>query len=75
MILKTLSKIKQEDSKGIIVVPAWINQHWFPLFKTLLIDKPLIFKPNGNLLSMYREGTQTLMHVTLMAGIVSGQPS
>ena len=51
MILKALSKIKKEKAYGIIVVPRWKTQPWFPLFLRLAVGKPLLFRPNKNLLS------------------------
>ena len=39
LILKALAKIKREKATGILVVPYWKNQPWFPLFKSLIIKK------------------------------------
>lgn len=38
MLLKTLVKIKQDMSTGILIVPKWENQPWFPLFTELLVE-------------------------------------
>lgn len=77
MVLKTLRKIKSENACGIIVVPSWKNQPWFPLFEELIIDEPIIFRPNSNLLL---SPCRTIrhpqsIHLTLIAGLVSGKRS
>ncbi|XP_044594888.1 uncharacterized protein LOC123272255 [Cotesia glomerata] len=36
MILKVINKIKVEKASGIVVVPNWPNQPWYPLFLDLL---------------------------------------
>ena len=75
MILKALSKIKKEGAEGIIVVPFWKNQAWFPLFKSLIIGETIIFEPNDHmLLSSCR--TKTHPHarkLRLIAARVSGR--
>ena len=50
VIIKVLKKIKLEKSSGIVVVPNWPNQPWFPLFYELLTEEPLFLKPNRFLL-------------------------
>lgn len=50
LILKTLQKIIKDKATGIIVIPSWSNQPWFPLFKRLIISDEIIFQPNENLL-------------------------
>ena len=77
VIIKVLKKIKAEKSSGIVVVPNWPNQPWYPLFYELLIDQLLIFKPNPSLLlspcrSKTHPRAQTL---ELMAGKLSSKLS
>lgn len=77
LILKVLIKIKNDKETGIMVVPNWPSQPWFPMFKELLIDKPLIFRPDNNLLlslSRNKEHPQA-RHITLVAGKVSAKHS
>lgn len=50
MILNILKKIQIDKAEGIMMVSYWPAQPWFPLFKKLLIDEPIYFKPNINLL-------------------------
>ena len=46
LVLKTIAKILEDKATGIIVVPFWENQPWFPLFKRLFLNKPIVFYPN-----------------------------
>lgn len=73
MISRTLDKIIQDKASGILVVPAWPSQPWHPLFIALLVDKPLIFKPNKNLLlSPFSEPHPLHKEISLVAGKLSG---
>ncbi|KAL7288497.1 hypothetical protein TKK_0017462 [Trichogramma kaykai] len=51
IILKVLRKIKRENAEGILVVPDWPSQPWFPLFNSLISSEPIKFLPNPNLLT------------------------
>lgn len=51
IILRVLQKIITEKAQGIVVVPIWNTQPWFPVFTSLLIEEPLILKPDKFLLS------------------------
>ena len=52
VISRTLKKIKAKKAEGILVVPYWPNQAWFPvLFKTL-IDIPVLITCRKNLLKL-----------------------
>ncbi|KAB0790104.1 hypothetical protein PPYR_15571, partial [Photinus pyralis] len=50
LILRTLRKIIEEEATGIVVVPFWKSQPWYPLFCKLSIDKIIHLGPNDNLL-------------------------
>ena len=41
-ISRTLKKIKAEKAEGILVVPYWQNQAWFPVLFKMLIDIPVL---------------------------------
>ncbi|OXU26260.1 hypothetical protein TSAR_007120 [Trichomalopsis sarcophagae] len=78
LILKTLVKIRQERSSGILVVPFWAGQPWFPLFKSLLCNEALVFGPDINmLLSPCRKKSHPrASHLKLMEEVApSGIPS
>lgn len=74
IILRVLQKICLEKTTGIVVVPLWPTQPWFPLFKSLLIDEPIIFEPNDSLLlSTNRIQHPLAKDLTLVAGKLSGK--
>lgn len=75
VILKTLRKIMSDSAQGIVVVPKWPAQPWYPIFLSLLISRLIIFKPNKNLLlSIDRKTPHPLWpQLTLVAGILSGR--
>ncbi|XP_066587653.1 uncharacterized protein [Prorops nasuta] len=73
LVLRCLVKIKKEKASGIIVVPDWQNQPWYPLFIELLVEEPIRLGPNNKLLlslcrSKIHPQAETLR---LMAGRVS----
>ena len=51
IILRVLQKIKSERSRGLLVVPLWETQPWFPMFKSMLAADTLVFPPDINLLT------------------------
>ncbi|XP_051159201.1 uncharacterized protein LOC127280329 [Leptopilina boulardi] len=77
LISRILKKIREEGSQGILVVPFWTGQPWFPIFKQLLISELIEFNPSNNLLL---SPCRTLTHplaadLILVSGIVSGRLS
>lgn len=74
MILKTLRKIITDKAKGILIVPLWPTQPWYPLFQSLLITEPITFNANQNLILSHHSSNHN-MHstITLVAGILSNQ--
>ena len=46
LILKTLRKIITDEAKGLVVVPNWPTQPWYPIFTSLCTEKPLLFDPS-----------------------------
>lgn len=77
IILKVLAKIRRDRATGIVVVPNWSGQPWFPLFRELLTSRPLIFRPHNSLLiSRCREKTHPQAHhISLLAGRISAKLS
>lgn len=75
MILKTLRKIILEKATGVVVVPLWNSQAWFPIFSSLLIEEPIYFKPSTKLLSLPFSPQNHPMSekLTLVAGRLSGR--
>ena len=52
LIDRVLTKIEHDKAKGIVVVPLWHTQPWFPKLLKLLTHKPCILPPRPNLLSL-----------------------
>lgn len=50
LVAPTLKKFITDKAEGIIVVPNWPTQPWYPLLKTLLRDSPVVFQPDNKLL-------------------------
>lgn len=74
IIGRVLNKINDERATGIVVVPKWESQPWYPVFMNLLISEPLYFKPDPNLLlSPYRESHPMWKRITLVDGKLSGR--
>lgn len=75
LIPKIINKIISDNALGILVVPMWQGQTWYPLFEQLLVEEPLILKPNKNLLlSPFRKPHPLWPKLTLVAGKLSGTP-
>ncbi|XP_067214193.1 uncharacterized protein [Linepithema humile] len=51
IIGKVLQKIRNNKASGIVVVPLWNSQTWFPLFQKMSQGDWLCFEPNQYLLS------------------------
>lgn len=75
LILKTLVKIREDKACGIVVVPDWPNQPWYPLFTSLLISTPIKLKPNPNLLLSPSRLSQhpRAQHLSLIVGKLSAR--
>lgn len=50
LIPKVLKKITNDNAKGILVVPHWPSQAWFPRCMQMFNSPPIIFKPEIDLL-------------------------
>lgn len=74
LILRTLQKIITDKSEGVLVVPYWPTQSWFPLYNSMLISDLEHFKPDNNLLfSSFRETHPLANKLILVAGLLSGK--
>nr|CAH7762120.1 unnamed protein product [Callosobruchus chinensis] len=52
-LAKVLDKISNYKATGIVIVPNWPTQPWYPLFKKLLISNPIVLELMKNLLLHY----------------------
>lgn len=76
LVLRTLQKIANDEADGVVVVPFWPTQPWFPLFKKMLVCKPIYLGPHTNLLMCpFREIHPLAQKLTLVVGKVSGRLS
>ena len=72
MIGKVLNKVEIEKCKGIIVVPHWPTQTWWPKFTLMCCAPPLVFsRPQGQLLTHQWRKEEELPKMKLMAGLIS----
>ena len=76
LIPKCVQKIIQDKAKGILLIPVWPTQTWFPLVLQLLYSQPWIFKPSPNLLRHAHFKEPHPLHKTLhlMVCPLSGTP-
>lgn len=74
VILRVLQKIMVDKAKGILVVPLWTSQPWYPLFCSLLESKPLIFKADKKLLSFRNRPHPLWSRISLVVGVLSSKP-
>lgn len=75
VINKVLQKIIQEEATGIVIVPQWPTQVWYPKFLALLTTQPVTLFHSQDLLIM--PGRTEEIHplhkkLNLMAGLLSG---
>lgn len=74
MILKCLQKIRNDKAVGILLVPDWPSQSWYPTFHNMLISEPLEINAKNNIYFSNRKDP-FWTNVTLVVGILSGKPS
>ena len=76
LIPKCVQKIIHDKAKGILLIPVWPTQTWFPLVLQLLYSQPWIFKPSPNLLHHAHFKEPHPLHKTLhlMVCPLSGTP-
>lgn len=72
IILKVLRKVIEEKARGIIIVPLWPTQPWFPIFKALLVSDTVVFTPNDNAITFDSSVPRLRSNLTLVAGILYG---
>ena len=54
VISRTLKKIKAGKAEGILVVPYWSNQIWFPVLFKMLVDIAVLITSRKNLLKLLK---------------------
>ena len=65
LIAKCLQKIREDNADGIIIVPNWPSQAWFPLLREMTIGKPMLLHRSKTLLTLPNSNTPHPLHATL----------
>ena len=52
LIPRVLRKISREKTTGVLAVPYWPSQPWFPRIAGMLVEKPVVLSARNNLLTM-----------------------
>lgn len=75
LISHTLQKLGQEEAEGVIVVPAWTTQCWFPKLLQMLTSPPVYIPASKTLLEMpFQTGAHVLWRkLNLMICRISGK--
>ena len=60
VIPRVLSKVKQDSTEGIIVVPFWPTQVWYPVMLKMLVSTPILLNSRKSLLVLPK--TPNLVH-------------
>ena len=76
LIGRVLQKIINDEAEGILVVPNWPSQPWFPVYMSLVSSKIYSFGPSNDLLiSSFRISHPLSSSLTLVAAKLSGKHS
>lgn len=76
LVLRTLEKIISEKACGILVVPDWPNQAWYPTFKSLVVGDPFYIHGSNIFLPFdCRTSAVPRPSWSLIAAVVSSNPS
>ena len=62
LITKCLQKIRNDDAEGIMIVPNWPSQAWFPILKKMLIGEPMLLTRSSTLLRLPNSDTPHPLH-------------
>lgn len=73
LISKMLQKIIFERSEGIVVVPKWHAQAWYPIFMKLVCSKCVTLGPDSRLFKTYSSNQQFQERLILVAAVLSGK--
>lgn len=74
LVPRMLRKIITDKVTGVVVVPNWTSQPWYPLFHRLLVSKLLKINSNDSLICPITNSAHSLSgKVQLIAAVVSGK--
>lgn len=67
LVSKCIQKIREDEATGILIVPNWPTQPWFPLLKNILCADPLVLSSREYLLTQPITGRpHPLKHLSLL---------
>ena len=74
-ISRVLKKVHFDKAEGILVVQNWLNQPWYSLLRSMLINEPFILPPSKHLLYLPSQPLPHPLHqhLELLACHISGQ--
>ena len=74
ILLHVIKKIEYDGATGILIVPNWPTQVWFPLLRRLLLAEPLMLQWHNDIVTLpFRPGPHPLGHkLHLMACLLCG---
>ena len=52
VIGQAIAKIRKDKARGIMIIPYWKSQYWFPVIMDLLTDLPIILPVSQNVLQL-----------------------
>ena len=75
IIGKVLAKIQKDQASGILVVPYWSTQPWFPQAVRLLVKFPLLLPPSSRMLHLPGTKDRHPLHkkLSLLVMFLSGK--
>lgn len=73
IILRVLQKIQYEKSEGIIIVPNWPSQPWYPIFQSMIISDIIYLSADTYINHFIDRETSFWRKITLVAAIISGK--
>ena len=77
LITRVLQKVREDHAEGIVVVPLWPTQPWYPVIMTMLVRKPCLLPKSPHLLYLkHQPKMQHPLHkkLQLLACHLSGNP-
>ena len=75
-VLRVLRKVIQDQARGIVVVPDWPTQPWYPMLKNLLEQAPVLLRPSPQMLTLPSKPDlkhPLVKNLTLAICLVSGK--
>jgi len=75
LISRCLRKISADQAEGVIVVPWWPTQVWFPLLGTLLMERPRLLPVSKKVISLPHNSMKPPLKARYLVCKLSGRPT